>query len=85
MSAASIFFALLIALFLILMLYRMGRLKPQIAGGQSQRMCPELRTDHVSVKGKLLGVWQALHGGQVLDFKEMVAPFVHVFLERIKR
>jgi hypothetical protein len=40
MSAASIFFALLIALFTILMLYRMGRLKPQIAGIRSQRMCP---------------------------------------------
>jgi hypothetical protein len=24
---------------------------------------PELRTDHVSIKGKLLGVWQALHDG----------------------
>jgi hypothetical protein len=32
---------------------------------------PELRTDHVSIKGKLLGVWQSLYGGRVLDFKEM--------------
>ena len=34
---------------------------------------PELRADHVSIKGKLLGVWQAVYGGRVLDFKEMTA------------
>lgn len=45
---------------------------------------PELRTDHVSTKGKLLGVWQALHSGRVLDFKEMNRRFDHVFPERIK-
>jgi hypothetical protein len=53
--------------------------------GSITKDVPELRTDHVSIKGKLLGVWQALHGGRVLDFKEMAAPFVHVFPERIKR
>jgi hypothetical protein len=30
-----------------------------------------LRIDHVSIKGKLFGVWQALYSGGVLDFKEM--------------
>ena len=45
---------------------------------------PELRTDHVSTKGKLRGVWQALHSGRVLDFKEMNRRFDHVFQERIK-
>lgn len=30
-----------------------------------------LRIDHASIEGKLLGVWQALHIGCVLDFKEM--------------
>jgi len=45
---------------------------------------PELRTDHVSTKGKLHGVWQALHSGRVLDFKEMNRRFDHVFQERIK-
>jgi predicted amidophosphoribosyltransferase len=40
MSATSISFGLLIALFTILLLYRMRRLKPQIAGFGSQRMCP---------------------------------------------
>ena len=39
MSATSISFGLLIALFTIL-LYRMRKLKPQIAGFGSQRMCP---------------------------------------------
>jgi len=40
MSATSISFVLLIALFTILLLYRMRRLKPQSAGFRSQRMCP---------------------------------------------
>jgi hypothetical protein len=40
MSATSISFGLLVVLFTILMLYRMRRLKPQIAGFGSQRMCP---------------------------------------------
>jgi len=32
---------------------------------------PILRIDHVSIKGKLLGVWQALYRRGVLDFKEI--------------
>ena len=40
MSATSICFSLLIVLFTILLLYRMRRLKPRIAGFGSQRMCP---------------------------------------------
>ena len=40
MSAISISFGLPIALFAILLLYRMRKLKPQIAGFGSQRMCP---------------------------------------------
>src|SRR5207245_11808965 len=40
MSTSSISFGLLVALFVILLLYRMRTLKPQIAGFGSQRMCP---------------------------------------------
>jgi hypothetical protein len=40
MSATSISFGLLVVLFTILQLYRMRKLKPQIAGFGSQRMCP---------------------------------------------
>jgi hypothetical protein len=40
MSAISISYALLIALFTIPPLYRVCRLKPQLAGFRSQRMCP---------------------------------------------
>jgi hypothetical protein len=40
MSATSILVGLLIALLAILLLYRMRKLKPQIAGFGSQRMCP---------------------------------------------
>jgi len=31
--------------------------------------------DHVSIKGKLHGVWQALYGGGVFDFKEINRRF----------
>jgi len=40
MSATSIFVSLLIALFAILLAHWMRKLKPQISGFQSQRMCP---------------------------------------------
>jgi hypothetical protein len=40
MSATSISIALFIALFMILLIYRMRGLKPQIAGIRSQRTCP---------------------------------------------
>ncbi len=76
MNAASIFLGLLIVLFMILLLHWVRRLKPQIAGFQSQRMWPILRIDHVSIKGKLLGVWQAFYGGRVHDFKEMTRRLI---------
>lgn len=38
---------------------------------------PILRIDHVSNKGKLLGVWQAFSRGRLLDFEEITRrPFV---------
>ena len=40
MNATSIFLGLLIVLFMILLPHWMRKLKPQIAGFQSQRMCP---------------------------------------------
>jgi len=40
MNATSIYFGLLIALFTIVLLRRMRKLKPQIAGYGTQRMCP---------------------------------------------
>ena len=76
MNAASIFLGLLIVLFMILLLHWMRKLKPQIAGFQSQRMWPVLRIDRVPVKGKLLGVWQAFYSGGVLDFKEMTRRLI---------
>jgi hypothetical protein len=42
----------------------------------------ELRIDYVSTESPLLGVWQALYSGRVLDFKEVNRPFVHVSQER---
>jgi hypothetical protein len=40
MSAISISLGLLIALFTILLLYKIRKLKPRVAGYGSQRMCP---------------------------------------------
>jgi len=40
MSATNIFLGLLIALFTILLLRWLRKLKPEITGFQSQRMCP---------------------------------------------
>ena len=40
MSAMSIFLGLLIVLFMTLLLKWMRKLKPQVAGFGSQRMCP---------------------------------------------
>jgi hypothetical protein len=39
---------------------------------------PILRIDNVSIKGKLLGVWQALYSGGVLDFKEITAAWLRL-------
>jgi hypothetical protein len=40
MNAPSIFIGLLIVLLMVLLLRVMRKLKPQLAGFQSQRMCP---------------------------------------------
>ena len=40
MNGTTIFFGVLIALLTIRLLYRMRKLKPQIAGYGTQRMCP---------------------------------------------
>ena len=40
MSAITVSFGLLIVLFTILLLHKLSKLKPQMAGYGSQRMCP---------------------------------------------
>jgi len=50
--------------------------------GSITKDVPELRTDHASIKGKLLGVWQALHSGRVLGFKEMNRSFLFTFSQK---
>jgi hypothetical protein len=77
MNATSIFFGLLIVLFMIQ--HWMRKAKPQIAGGAITKDVSELWTDHVSIKGRLLGVWQSLHSGRALDFKEMNRSFCSRF------
>jgi hypothetical protein len=60
MSATSISFGLLIALFAILLFYRMRRLKPQIAGFGSQRMCPSCGLITSRFKARCLECGQSL-------------------------
>jgi hypothetical protein len=57
MSAISISFGLLIALFACLLLYK---LKPQIAGFGSQRMCPSCGLITSRLKARCLECGQSL-------------------------
>ena len=58
MKTSSISFGLLIVFLAILLLHWMRKVKPQIAGYGTQRMCPSLRIDHISTKSSLFGVWR---------------------------
>jgi hypothetical protein len=46
---------------------------------------PILRIDHVSTEGNLLGVWQALYSGGVLDFQEMNRRLIQSFARKDMR
>jgi len=81
MNATSISFGLLIALFTILLLRRLRKLKPQIAGYGTQRMW---RIDYISIESMLLGVRQASCGGRLLDCTKMKAAHLIVARPRIK-
>ena len=68
MSTTSISFGLLIALFTILLFYRMRRLKrlkPQPAGFRSQRMCPFCGLITSRLKAYCLECGQSLTGVNV--------------------
>jgi hypothetical protein len=64
MSATSISFGLLIALFTILLLYGMRKLKLQIRRSRITKDVPLLRIDHISIQGMLLGVWPVSRSGE---------------------
>ena len=57
---------------------RMRKLRPHATGLGQQRMCPSCGLITFSIKGKLYGMWQALYGRRVFDFKEMNRRFAHV-------
>ena len=54
MNATSISFGLLIVLFTILLLHWMRKLKPQITGFRSQRMCPSCGLITTRLKARCL-------------------------------
>jgi hypothetical protein len=60
MSATSISFALFIVLLTILLLHGMRRLKPQVAGFRSQRMCPSCGLITSRLKARCLECGESL-------------------------
>jgi hypothetical protein len=76
MNAISISFGLFIALFAILLLCKMRKLKPQFAWYRSQlRMCPSCGLINISAKSMLLGVWQgSCSGERGPDSREIKRP-----------
>jgi hypothetical protein len=70
MSAISISVSLLIALFTILLLYRIRNPKPTDPRFRITKDVPVLRVGHIPTKGMLLGVWQVSYSGD-LDSREI--------------
>ena len=70
MSTSSISVGLLIALFMILLLYRMRKLKPQIAAYGSQRMCPSCGLITSRLKACCLECGESLTGVSVTPILE---------------
>jgi hypothetical protein len=69
-STSSISVGLLIALFMILLLYRMRKLKPQIAAYGSQRMCPSCGLITSRLKACCLECGESLTGVSVTPILE---------------
>jgi len=72
MNATNISFGFFIVLLTILLARWMRKLTPHIVGGSVTKDVPLLRIDHVTIEAQLLGVWQALYSGDVLNFKEVI-------------
>jgi len=70
MNATSFSFALLIVLFTILLIRRMRKLKPQIAGYGSQTMCPSCGLITSRLKASCLECGKSLTGVRVTPILE---------------
>jgi hypothetical protein len=70
MNPTSISFGLLIVLFAILLLHRMHKLKPEIAGYGSQRMCPSCGLITSRLKLSCLECGKSLTGVSVTPILE---------------
>jgi predicted amidophosphoribosyltransferase len=70
MSATSISFGVLIVLFTILLLHRMRKLTPQIAGYGSQMMCPSCGLITSRLKACCLECGKSLTGVSVTPILE---------------
>jgi len=70
MNSTSFSFALLIVLFTILLLHRMRKLKPQIAGYGSQTMCPSCGLITSRLEARCLECGKSLTGVSVTPILE---------------
>jgi len=70
MNATSLSFALLIVLFTVLLLHRMHKLKPRIAGYGSQTMCPSCGLITSRLKPSCLECGKSLTGVSVTPILE---------------
>jgi hypothetical protein len=70
MNAISFSFGLLIVLFTILLFHRIHKLKPQIAGYGSQRMCPSCGLITSRLKPSCLECGKSLTGVSVTPILE---------------
>ena len=70
MNAISFSFGLLIALFTVLLLHRMHKLKPQVAGYGSQTMCPSCGLITSRLKPCCLECGKSLTGVSVTSILE---------------
>ena len=70
MNAISFSFGLLIALCTVLLLHRMHKLKPQVAGYGSQTMCPSCRLITSRLKPCCLECGKSLTGVSVTSILE---------------
>ncbi len=76
MNPTGISFGLLVALLAILLLYKIRKLKPRVAGYGSQRMCPSCGLITSRFKACCLECGMSLNAVSVTRFSKNRAPVV---------
>ena len=84
MSAIEISFGLLIALFAILLLYKIRKLKPQVTGYGSQRMCPFCGLITSRLKADCLECGRPLTAADLVKAKDEIVLFIRSILQNLE-